>query len=92
MAQYDKRLPEGVVLVGGGVKMRGIEYFVKEVMGAATKIGEIQGFTGLANEINKPEWASAVGLAMLEMNRGETADKMVKQKKKSLLKSIFGGF
>ncbi len=31
-AHYDQRLPEGVVLTGGGAKMRDIDKFVRETL------------------------------------------------------------
>ncbi len=64
-AKYDQRLPEGVVLVGGGAKMRDIDLFVKKVLEAAVKIGTPTGLSGVSEAIEKPEFAAAVGLAEL---------------------------
>lgn len=64
-AKYDQRLPEGVVLVGGGAKMRDIDLFAKEVLEASVKIGVPKGLGGVSDAIEKPEFAAAVGLAML---------------------------
>ena len=64
-AKYDQRLPEGIILVGGGAKMRDIEKFAKEVLEAAVKIGVPTGLNGVAEAVQKPEYAVAVGLAML---------------------------
>ena len=38
-AKYDQRLPEGIILVGGGAKMRDIEVFAKQSQEAAVKVG-----------------------------------------------------
>ena len=64
-AKYDQRLPEGIILVGGGAKMRDIELFAKKVLEAAVKIGKPSGLDGVAEAVQKPEFATAVGLAMM---------------------------
>lgn len=64
-AKYDQRLPEGIVLVGGGARMRDIELFAKKVLEAAVKVGVPSGLNGVSEAVQKPEFATAVGLAML---------------------------
>lgn len=64
-AKYDQRLPEGIILVGGGAKMRDIDLFAKKEFEAAVKIGIPKGLGGVADSIEKPEFATAIGLAML---------------------------
>lgn len=64
-AKYDQRLPEGIILVGGGAKMRDIDLFAKKTLEAAVKIGIPTGFGGVSDAVEKPEFATAVGLAML---------------------------
>lgn len=63
-AKYDQRLPEGIILTGGGAKMRDIELFAKKALEAAVKVGVPKGLDGVAESIEKPEFATAVGLAM----------------------------
>lgn len=64
-AKYDQRLPEGIILTGGGAKMRDIDLFVKQVLEASVKIGIPHGAGGVSESIEKPEFATAVGLALL---------------------------
>lgn len=64
-AKYDQRLPEGVILVGGGAKMRDIDLFAKKALEASVKIGIPQGLGGVADAIERPEFAAAIGLSML---------------------------
>lgn len=82
-ARYDQRLPEGIVLTGGGAKMRGIEAFVKEVLEASVKVGVPLGIGGVADAVAKPEYAVAVGLAELaaEDSHFEAASSNKKTKK-----------
>lgn len=85
-AGYDRRLPEGIVLVGGGAKMRDVEVFAKEVLEAATRIGVPSGLGGVSEGIEKPEYAAAVGLALYaaEFGQGEA------RKSKKSGKGLFG--
>ena len=102
-AKYDQRLPEGVVLVGGGAKMRDIEVFAKEALEASVTIGTPQGLDGVADAVEKPEFATAVGLAIIAAESGDLAPTQSKKAKKSgkkpsgsgpfgLVKKIFSKF
>lgn len=69
---YDQRLPEGVVLTGGGAKMREIDSFAKNALETAVRIGvpvgagkANGGLGGVVEEVQKPEFAVSVGLAMI---------------------------
>ena len=92
-AHYDKRLPEGVVLVGGGAKMRDIEIYAKEVLEAAVRVGVPNGFNGVAEAVAKPEYAAAAGLALMaaRVEGQRTTKKLSKhQKQKQLNKNKDG--
>ena len=98
-AHYDHRLPEGIVLVGGGAKMREIEVFAKEILEASIRVATPKGFGGVADAIEKPDYAAAVGLAMMATLDGGTGvpkkqkHKNGKQGKSSgFFSKIFGGF
>ena len=99
-AKYDQRLPEGIILVGGGAKMRDIDLFAKKSLEAAVKIGTPKGLGGVSDAIEKPEFATAVGLAMLAAEEsqytpvgGKKAKKGFKMPKTpGLLKNIFSKF
>ena len=64
-AKYDQRLPEGIILTGGGARMRDIDLFAKQALEASVKIGVPLGLGGVADAVERPEYAVAVGLAML---------------------------
>ena len=92
-AKYDQRLPEGIILVGGGAKMRDIDLFAKKILEAAVKIGTPKDLNGVADAIEKPEFATAVGLALLaaEDSQYQTpgGKKSAKSGKKSSKPNIF---
>lgn len=104
-AKYDQRLPEGIILVGGGAKMRDIEIFAKKSLEAAVKIGIPKGLGGVAESIEKPEFATAIGLAMIaaedskyQIPTGKNPKKSKKSKKEpssnplGFIKKIFSKF
>src|SRR5574344_297404 len=68
-AGYAQKLPEGILIVGGGVKMRGIDQFAKEILGCAVKIGKPGAdLSGVVESVEKSEYATAVGLALLAID------------------------
>ena len=64
-AHYDKRLPEGIVLTGGGAHLRDIDLLAHRTLEASVRIGLAKNLGGVADAILKPEYAAAAGLAIL---------------------------
>lgn len=58
------RLPSGVVLVGGGAKIKGIIEFAKSQLGVAARVGRPTGYAGVSEQAEGPEFAAAVGLML----------------------------
>ena len=54
-AHYERKLPEGAVLTGGGAKMRGLTKFARESLEMSVKLGRPVKVDGVANEIYVPE-------------------------------------
>ncbi len=59
-------LPGGVVLVGGGAKLKHITEYAKEALGLAARLGHPAGFGGVAEDIDKSEFATAIGLMLID--------------------------
>lgn len=99
-AKYDQRLPEGIILVGGGARMRDIDLFAKKALEASVKIGIPQGLGGVADVIERPEFAAAIGLSMLAAENNQYTASVSKKAKKgfrvssitSPLKKLFSKF
>ena len=70
-AHYDQRLPEGIVLTGGGAKMRDLDIFAKQALEASVKIGVPVALGGIAESVARPEFATAVGLALIAAESGD---------------------
>jgi cell division protein FtsA len=60
------QLPSGVVLTGGSAKIKGIAEYAKEKLGLAARIGKASGYGGVAENIDEPQFATAVGLMLMD--------------------------
>lgn len=67
-----RKLPGGVVLVGGTSKLTGLADFTKEKLELATRLGRLQPLAGLLDVVQDPTYSSAVGLMLLDMLLGPT--------------------
>lgn len=68
-AGYDRKLPEGLVLCGGGAKIRGMEKYARKQVELAARIAKPSGIVGVSEDILKPEFAAAIGLMMGDNER-----------------------
>ena len=92
-AHYDQRLPEGIVITGGGAKMRDLDLFAKQALEASVKIGIPVALGGVSESVTKPEFAVAVGLALIAAESGDISasqDKKSNHSKNSNKKSSGG--
>lgn len=59
---YEDLLASGVVLTGGSSRLDGIEDVAEEILGLPIRRGAPSGVTGMAEEVDSPEFATGVGL------------------------------
>jgi cell division protein FtsA len=62
-----RKLPGGVVIVGGTANLPGIAEFTKEKLELAARVGKLQPLSGLVDTVEDPGYAGAVGLMLLDM-------------------------
>lgn len=62
-----RKLPGGVVLVGGGSALPGLAEFTREKLQVSARIGTLQPLSGLVDAVDDGAYASAVGLMLLDM-------------------------
>lgn len=60
------KLPSGVVLTGGGAKLKGMVEYSKESLGLAVRIGSAKGYGGVAEHLDEPQFAAAAGLMLID--------------------------
>lgn len=83
------QLPSGVVLTGGTTNLKGIADYAKLKLGLAARVGQASGFGGVAEEVDKPQFAAAVGLMLIDAEGsgagkpGSTKKRDTKQKMQS---------
>lgn len=69
------QLPSGVVLTGGTANLKGMASYVKEQLGLAVRIGKPAGFGGVADNVTNPEYATAVGLMLIDAESASGSQK-----------------
>ncbi|MEI6850627.1 MAG: cell division protein FtsA [Candidatus Saccharibacteria bacterium] len=60
------KLPSGAVITGGTAQLKGIADFAKKSLGLAAKVGVASGYGGVADDIDKPQFATVVGLMLID--------------------------
>jgi cell division protein FtsA len=73
LKQIDRsgKLPGGVVLVGGGANLQNIEEFAKAALRLPARVAKFTEMSGVSDKTNKPEFAAALGLMLLDLEKGE---------------------
>lgn len=97
---FGSQTPSGLVITGGGALTVGILDQAKFILGFPARMGKVEGFTGLIDEIDSPSYAAAAGLLLYgahsvspeKMNMpvlgGNLPIKQVTQKVTDLIKSF----
>jgi cell division protein FtsA len=63
-AGYEKSLNSGIVLTGGGAILEGMPEIAEQIFDLPIRRGSPAGVGGLADHVNSPAFATAVGLAL----------------------------
>ena len=91
------KLPSGVVLTGGGAKLKNITAYTKESLGLAVRAGSVKGYGGVAEHLDEPQFAAAVGLMLIDAEGGHqqapqqgNRTKAAADQAGGLLKKLFG--
>lgn len=65
--QKNRKLPGGVVMVGGASKLPGLDRLAREKLQLPARIGQLQPLSGLSDAVADPVYAAAVGLMELDL-------------------------
>jgi cell division ATPase FtsA len=57
----------GLVLSGGGAKLKGLDKYFESKLKLPTKVGRAEHFGSLSTQVADPMYASAIGLMLLDM-------------------------
>jgi cell division protein FtsA len=69
-----ENLIAGAVLTGGGSMMEGIIELAESILDMPARRGFPMGFEGLSKELEHPIYSCAIGLALLDAQKGAPAD------------------
>ena len=73
---YERSLHAGVVLTGGGSKLEGMAEIAEQIFDLPIRRGFPDGVGGLADHVQDPSFATAVGLAMYVNREGAEAPQL----------------
>ncbi len=65
------QLPSGVILVGGTANIKQIAEYAKKQLGLAARIGKAEGYGGVSEDAEKPEFAAAIGLMLIDVESAQ---------------------
>ena len=61
---YQERAGSGVVVTGGSAELPGVSEIAEQIFNAPARVGYPEGIVGLTDLVNKPMYATAVGLVL----------------------------
>lgn len=65
--QKSRKLPGGVVVVGGSAKLPGLAEYTREKLQLAARLGHLQPVSGMIDKIDDASFISTIGLMLLDM-------------------------
>jgi cell division protein FtsA len=63
-AGLESQIPAGLVLTGGGARMRGLPELAERIFNLPVRVAIPRGLTEMSDEVSRPEYATAVGLVL----------------------------
>ncbi|NCQ54475.1 cell division protein FtsA [Candidatus Saccharibacteria bacterium CG2_30_41_52] len=84
------KLPSGAVLTGGTAQLKNISEYAKESLGLAVRIGAATGYAGVADGVDQPQFATVIGLMLIDAETGGMSKHSVKQKGDNMLSHGMG--
>jgi cell division protein FtsA len=89
-AGLDTQIPAGLVLAGGGARLRGLVELTERNFRLPVRIAAPRGLTGMPEELSVPEYATIVGIALYGMKARRQAENR-NGSWKAKFKSMFAG-
>jgi cell division protein FtsA len=63
-AGLESQVPAGIILTGGGSKLRGLVELAEHVFKLPVRVAAPRGLAGMSEEVSQPEYSTAVGLVL----------------------------
>jgi cell division protein FtsA len=74
-AEYENVISSGVVVTGGSAELPGVPELAEQIFNTPARVGYPQGIGGLVEVVNKPMYATPVGLVLYGSMAGKKARK-----------------
>jgi cell division protein FtsA len=74
-AEYENAISSGVVVTGGSAELAGVPELAEQIFNTPARVGYPQGIGGLVEVVNKPMYATAVGLVLYGSMAGKKTKK-----------------
>ena len=74
-AGYDTMINSGVTITGGSAELAGVPEIAEQIFNVPARTGYPQGISGLVEIVNKPMYATAVGLVLYGAKRAKEGKK-----------------
>ena len=85
-----------IVLVGGSAELKGLVDYAKNALNLSARVGVLPEYSGVGEEYNTPEYASAFGLMLFDSKRSDQRQRSVgshaDSKKSGLLNKLIKKF
>ncbi len=72
---YEDMISSGVVITGGSAELHGVTEMAEQIFNTPARVGYPQGINGLVEVVNKPMYATAVGLVIYGSKTGKRVNK-----------------
>lgn len=72
---YEDMISSGLVVTGGSAELAGVAEVVEQIFNSPARLGYPQGIGGLVEVVNKPMYATAVGLVLYGAKEGRKSRK-----------------
>jgi len=63
-AGLDAQIPAGIILTGGGARLRGLVELAERIFNLPVRVAAPRGLSEMSEEVSQPEYATAVGLVL----------------------------
>lgn len=85
------KLPGGVVITGGTAELKGIADYAKEALQLSARVGKPSGFGGVSEQIEKPAYATAAGLMLIDLEGTGGREQQARSQDNSSTNNMLGG-
>ncbi|MBW1771869.1 MAG: cell division protein FtsA [Deltaproteobacteria bacterium] len=75
LSGHEEMINSGVVITGGSAELQGIPEMAEQIFDSPARTGYPQGISGLVDVVNKPMYATAVGLVLYGAQRTQEGKK-----------------